>query len=497
MQIGVHPLRAIVLTGLTPSVLKWLESLDGTRELERVLREAVLAGLDETRARSLLDQLAAQGALHDASAGPGCLREIALAERDRMKPDLDALDLGSTAPDGMYILFERRRRSRVRVYGAGRIGAQVVAQLAAAGVGNIRVLDPGQAKPADISPGGLTWAEVGMSREAGAVAVARRLISGGLPPVDPDEFDQATLTGASPPPTPGIRPPRPATPPARTSTPPARTGTPPARTGTPPARTGTPPAQPPRQVTGGQPPRPGTGGQPPRPAASARPTRSAAEARPYKRTAGGQPPRTAVNPRAPRSGADEQPARSGAEAQPYRWAAEGRSYRPTVNVQTGGTYLGDRSDRPDLVILAPVAPFDRVLVNELLELNIPHLLVAAFEGHGTVGPLVLPGRTACLHCIDLTHRDHDPHWGLVTALLGGYPPGEIACDAALSSAVAGTVVGHALAFLDGREPVVTNGTMEVTPEWRWRRRSWKRHPQCRCMRNNPCSLTMDMAPDHD
>lgn len=171
--------------------------------------------------------------------------------------------------------------------------------------------------------------------------------------------------------------------------------------------------------------------------------------------------------------------------------------RPSVNAMAGGPYLGDQSDRPDLVILAPVAPLDGVLVNELTALGIPHLLASAFEGHGTVGPLVLPGKTACLHCLDLTRRDRDPMWPIVTARLGGYPPGEIACDVTLAALVAAAVAGHALAYLDGRESAVTNGTMDVTPDWRWKRRSWTIHPQCRCMRNNPYSLRMVMSPNRD
>lgn len=171
--------------------------------------------------------------------------------------------------------------------------------------------------------------------------------------------------------------------------------------------------------------------------------------------------------------------------------------RPAVEVLAGGTYLGDRSDRPDLVILAPVGPLDGVLVNELTCLGIPHLLASAFEGHGTVGPLVLPGETACLHCLDLTRRDHDPAWPIVTARLGGYPPGEIACDTTLATLVAAQATGHALAHLDGQEPAVTNGTMDVSPDWHWKRQAWRVHPQCRCMRNDPYSLRMVMSPKRD
>lgn len=137
------------------------------------------------------------------------------------------------------------------------------------------------------------------------------------------------------------------------------------------------------------------------------------------------------------------------------------------------------------MILAPVTPLDGVLVNELTALSIPHLLVSAFEGHGSVGPLVLPGETACLHCLDLARRDADPLWPIVTARLGGYPPGEIACDATLATLVAAAATGHALAYIDGRDPVVTNGTLDVMPDWQWKTRSWTRHPQCRCMRNHP------------
>ncbi|MGP4095938.1 ThiF family adenylyltransferase [Nonomuraea sp. KM90] len=467
MQYGVHPLRAVMLSGFTQPVLQWIEGLDGTRDLESVLRDAALAGLDEDRARSLLDQLTAQGALHDAAAGPGSLRDLPLAERDRLKPELDALDLGSTAPDGMIALFERRRASRVRVYGAGRVGAQVVALLAAAGVGNIRVIDPGKTRPADITPGGLTWAEVGMPREAAAVAVVRRLTSGGPASAEPDELDTAPAEPTAPDPTRG------ATGPGR------RTGvtTPPGQAAPAAGRAG------------------GVAGS----AAGATGKRGAYDDH------GSRRPREPVKGRDSRKAAGSPTQAVGPAVHPTERASDdtgesGRScesFRPTVNALAGGPYLADRSDRPDLVILAPVTPLDGVLINDLNSLRIPHLLVSAFEGHGTVGPLVLPGTTACLHCLDLTRRDRDPDWPIVTARLGGYPPGEIACDVALATAVAAGAVGHALAHLDGRESAVTNGTIDVTPDWRWKRRSWRAHPQCRCMRNNPYSLRMVMAPNRD
>ncbi|WP_431917052.1 hypothetical protein [Nonomuraea jabiensis] len=497
LQYGAHPLRAVMLSGLTEAVRQWIEGLDGTRDLQRVLKEAAAAGLDEIRARALLDELAAQGALHDAATSPAPIADLSLAERDRLRPDLDALDLASTAPDGAIGLIAHRRERRVRVYGAGRVGAQVVALLAASGVGNIRILDPATARPCDITPGGLTWAEVGLPREVGAATIARRLTSGGhtptarRSPATTARRSPATTAGRSSAATAGHSP-AVAAPPAplhtdlpqsttTTSLAPTTTGTnpPPTATGTNPPPTASAAPQP-----STKPPRPAdaTGTNPPQRIATA----STAAPQPGT-TTGTNPPPTASAPAQPSATTGTNPPQPGDEG----------VRRPSVNAMAGGPYLGDQSDRPDLVILTPVAPLDGVLVNELTSLGIPHLLASAFEGHGTVGPLVIPGKTACLHCLDLTRRDRDPMWPIVTARLGGYPPGETACDVTLAALVAAAVAGHALAYLDGGESAVTNGTMDVTPDWRWKRRSWTIHPQCRCMRNNPYSLRMVMSPNRD
>ena len=101
-----------------------------------------------------------------------------------------------------------------------------------------------------------------------------------------------------------------------------------------------------------------------------------------------------------------------------------------------------------------------------------------------MGPLVLPGQSACLRCLDLTRAERDPAWPLILAQLSGQagadPPG---CDTVLATTVAAQAVAQALAFIDqdGQAPAVTNGTLElVLPGWQWRRRTWQPHPQCGC-----------------
>jgi hypothetical protein len=141
---------------------------------------------------------------------------------------------------------------------------------------------------------------------------------------------------------------------------------------------------------------------------------------------------------------------------------------------------------PDLVLLAPDGPIDPGERDRLLRAGVPHLLAIVRETTGVVGPLVLPGRSSCLRCLDLTRADRDPAWPRVAAQVATEAPGLglgmiRACDAVLATAVAVHAVLQALAFLDGDLPSAVDGTLEITmPEGRLRRRSWAPHPGCGC-----------------
>jgi len=149
-----------------------------------------------------------------------------------------------------------------------------------------------------------------------------------------------------------------------------------------------------------------------------------------------------------------------------------------------GTGPGRRSRprrRPDLVILADTPR--RELPAALVRRAVPHLAVAASEAIGVVGPLVLPGRSACLRCLDLTRAEHDPAWPLILAQLASQAAADpLACDTVLATTVAAQAAAQALAFIDqGAAAAVTNGTLElVLPAWQWRRRTWQPHPLCGC-----------------
>jgi hypothetical protein len=139
--------------------------------------------------------------------------------------------------------------------------------------------------------------------------------------------------------------------------------------------------------------------------------------------------------------------------------------------------------RPDLAIL--VGRHLLELRASLVREQIPHLAAMADEAIGTVGPLVIPGRTACLRCMDLTRADRDPAWPLILAQTVGRQPDPLACDAPLAAAVAAHAAAQALAFIDRPFELgaVANGTLElVLPSWQWRRRTWPPHPDCDCGR---------------
>ncbi len=117
----------------------------------------------------------------------------------------------------------------------------------------------------------------------------------------------------------------------------------------------------------------------------------------------------------------------------------------------------------------------------LLAAGTPHLIARVDEHLGTVGPLVLPGTSACLHCLDLTRSLLDPGWPAVAAQLDQPRRGIAACDGVLAVAVASQAALQVLELLEGGTPASLGGTLELElPGWRWRRRSWPQHPGCPC-----------------
>jgi hypothetical protein len=162
---------------------------------------------------------------------------------------------------------------------------------------------------------------------------------------------------------------------------------------------------------------------------------------------------------------------------------------------------GDDGTVPDLVVLTrPTLPD---LTDGLLRDRVPHLAVSADEAIGVIGPLVRPGRSACLRCVDLRKADADPAWPKIVAQATFARVRPQACDTVLAAMAAALTCAQALALIDrplavpvssgpvssgpgssgpgSSGPATVNGTLEVVlPDWQWRRRTWPPHPACPC-----------------
>lgn len=136
--------------------------------------------------------------------------------------------------------------------------------------------------------------------------------------------------------------------------------------------------------------------------------------------------------------------------------------------------------RPDLVVIAADDEPDRATAIELVRDGIPHLVVGVRETVGVVGPFVIPGSTACLHCLDLHRTDLDPGWPALLAQANSAACAD-SVEVNLSTLVASLAVLHVLSYLDGGEPPSVNGTLSAgLPDATIRRRSWLPHHQCGC-----------------
>jgi ThiF family len=135
----------------------------------------------------------------------------------------------------------------------------------------------------------------------------------------------------------------------------------------------------------------------------------------------------------------------------------------------------------DLVVLARPWAASDPLVGAYHRSGQPHLVATVRGQTGVVGPLVVPGGTACLRCGELHRRDADPRWPELAAQLTAddAPPSGATVTCLLTAVLAAVQV---LAYIDGDgAPVTVDATVEVRPPELWPRvRRWPPHPACPC-----------------
>ncbi len=145
---------------------------------------------------------------------------------------------------------------------------------------------------------------------------------------------------------------------------------------------------------------------------------------------------------------------------------------------------------PDVLVVCPdgAAPPDAARWWPALQRGAALLVATVREGTGIVGPLTLPFGQCCPGCLSLHRADRDPAWPLVERQLADPDRAPAAAAAATTVlAVASTAAEQLLSWVDARGtgealvPASVGATLELPrPGWRWHRRPWGPHPECRC-----------------
>jgi bacteriocin biosynthesis cyclodehydratase domain-containing protein len=116
----------------------------------------------------------------------------------------------------------------------------------------------------------------------------------------------------------------------------------------------------------------------------------------------------------------------------------------------------------------------------------PHLSVLVREHDTLIGPLVVPGQTSCLGCVELHRADADPTWPEVVArLTSAHGKASVrgqAGEVSQSVAAAGLAAIQALLFLDGRnQPGSFSAVLRLeSGDGTLTRHDYPPHPDCGC-----------------
>jgi len=144
-----------------------------------------------------------------------------------------------------------------------------------------------------------------------------------------------------------------------------------------------------------------------------------------------------------------------------------------------GHWSYSTADPGGIVVVATQAiEAERSLLTQLEADSQAYLVIRACDAVASVGPLVVPGRTACQRCEDLHRCARDPAWPRLLAQLCRRRAS--AGQAALHWAAA-TGAGHASAWLRGLLPDSLGATLELSGGHRAELRPLRAHAGCGCL----------------
>ncbi|MBM7515728.1 hypothetical protein [Nocardioides nitrophenolicus] len=138
-------------------------------------------------------------------------------------------------------------------------------------------------------------------------------------------------------------------------------------------------------------------------------------------------------------------------------------------------------DEATVRLVVADGPHHRERLDPLVRGSVPHLLVAGDATGVRIGPFVVPGRTACLRCVDAHESLRDERLPLLVAQAARQcaerPPPR---DPVLDRLALAWAVRDLTRFAEGAEPSTWSSTVDLGPAGAPLVTRWGRHPWCGC-----------------
>lgn len=115
----------------------------------------------------------------------------------------------------------------------------------------------------------------------------------------------------------------------------------------------------------------------------------------------------------------------------------------------------------DIEVVASDWPPDRATADVAMRSGLPHLWAYVCDLVGVVGPLVEPGRSACLRCLDAARREVDPAWPTVVEAASIRRLAAPACGPTLAAVVAALAVQQVDLWACGERPQTVEEVLEI------------------------------------
>lgn len=140
------------------------------------------------------------------------------------------------------------------------------------------------------------------------------------------------------------------------------------------------------------------------------------------------------------------------------------------------------ADRATVMVLASDHEPSRDAADDALRREVPYLCLGMRDLVGLVGPFVVPGRTACLRCVDLGRADLDPSWRtLVDSLQLTSASVAPAATPSQLATVAGYAAQEITLWASGAQPVSCDHVVEIPfGLGEIQTLGYLPHPQCGC-----------------